>query len=247
MEICKKIKSLQFSECRTKIWHVNAHVTLSDGVLVRVLGELSNSGQPMRKFMLTFVLALDGSIANKFYVHHDIFRYEDEVFGDSHAELKKESEEAVEEEPKERQPSPEPHPDTNGVEAPMEEPAPEPEPEPEPDPKAEEINSEGENKVLEEIKDKRKAVEMQTAPLRPKEQRTRDRLSVPPRGPRPGGRDGEPGVTDNRSVVRHPDSHQLFVGNLPQDIDKRELKEFFMTYGNVVNLSTGKTVSFCKY
>uniref|UniRef100_A0A8C5HBT5 GTPase activating protein (SH3 domain) binding protein 2 n=1 Tax=Gouania willdenowi TaxID=441366 RepID=A0A8C5HBT5_GOUWI len=28
----------------------------------------------------------------------------------------------------------------------------------------------------------------------------------------------------------------LFVGNLPQDIDKRELKEFFMTYGNVVNL-----------
>uniref|UniRef100_A0A8C5EKY4 RRM domain-containing protein n=1 Tax=Gouania willdenowi TaxID=441366 RepID=A0A8C5EKY4_GOUWI len=28
----------------------------------------------------------------------------------------------------------------------------------------------------------------------------------------------------------------LFVGNLPQDIVKSELKEFFMTYGNVVNL-----------
>uniref|UniRef100_A0A8C5DK29 RRM domain-containing protein n=1 Tax=Gouania willdenowi TaxID=441366 RepID=A0A8C5DK29_GOUWI len=41
---------------------------------------------------------------------------------------------------------------------------------------------------------------------------------------------------DNRRVVRHPDSHQLFVGNLPQDIVKSELKEFFMTYGNVVNL-----------
>lgn len=30
---------------------------------------------------------LQGSVANKFYVHNDIFRYEDEVFGDSEAEL----------------------------------------------------------------------------------------------------------------------------------------------------------------
>ena len=49
--------SLQFSECRTKIRHVDAHATLSDGVVVQVLGELSNNGQPMRKFMQTFVLA----------------------------------------------------------------------------------------------------------------------------------------------------------------------------------------------
>uniref|UniRef100_A0A8C5EW79 NTF2 domain-containing protein n=1 Tax=Gouania willdenowi TaxID=441366 RepID=A0A8C5EW79_GOUWI len=88
-EIRKKIKSLQFSECRTKIWHVDAHATLSDGVVVQVLGELSNSGQPMRKFMQTFVLTPDSSIANNFYVHHDIFRYKDEVFGDSHADTGK--------------------------------------------------------------------------------------------------------------------------------------------------------------
>lgn len=49
--------SLQFSECHTKIRHVDAHATLSDGVVVQVLGELSNNGQPMRKFMQTFVLA----------------------------------------------------------------------------------------------------------------------------------------------------------------------------------------------
>lgn len=112
--------SLQFSECHTKIRHVDAHATLSDGVVVQVLGELSNNGQPMRKFMQTFVLAPEvstlgglafqwrpelyfgilnshiyhfdgpfpqGSVANKFYVHNDIFRYEDEVFGDSEAEL----------------------------------------------------------------------------------------------------------------------------------------------------------------
>ncbi|PIO33636.1 hypothetical protein AB205_0069320, partial [Aquarana catesbeiana] len=56
-EIHKKVMSLQFSECRTKIRHVDAHATLSDGVVVQVMGELSNNGQPMRKFMQTFVLA----------------------------------------------------------------------------------------------------------------------------------------------------------------------------------------------
>ncbi|XP_034544614.1 ras GTPase-activating protein-binding protein 2 isoform X3 [Notolabrus celidotus] len=304
-EIHKKVMSLQFSECHTKIRHVDAHATLSDGVVVQVLGELSNNGQPMRKFMQTFVLAPEGSVANKFYVHNDIFRYEDEVFGDSEAELDEESEEEVEEEAEERQPSPEPlqespnsttyyepHPVTNGVEEPMEEPAPEPEPEPEPEPKAEEIKPEAEEKVLEDMEEKAPSPvpaesppntqepaktfswasvtsknlpptgtvtssgisphvvkapssqprveakpETQTAPLRPRDQRTRDRPAFTSRGPRPGGReDNEPGDMDSRRIVRYPDSHQLFVGNLPHDIDESELKDFFMTYGNVVEL-----------
>ncbi|KAL7404531.1 hypothetical protein ABVT39_016047 [Epinephelus coioides] len=324
-EIHKKVMSLQFSECHTKIRHVDAHATLSDGVVVQVLGELSNNGQPMRKFMQTFVLAPEGSVANKFYVHNDIFRYEDEVFGDSEAELDEESEEEVEDEPEERQPSPEPlqespnsttyyepHPVTNGVEEPMEEPAPEPEPEPEPEPKVEEIKPEVDEKVLEEMEEKAPSpvpvesppntqeppktfswasvtsknlppsgtvtssgmsphvvkvpssqprveakTETQTAPLRPRDQRTRDRPAFTPRGPRPdgvassesqtgkphlsfvnkGGRgETESGEMDSRRIVRYPDSHQLFVGNLPHDIDESELKEFFMTYGNVVEL-----------
>nr|AAH95583.1 Zgc:56304 protein [Danio rerio] len=86
-EIHKKVMSLQFSECHTKIRHVDAHATLGDGVVVQVMGELSNSGRPMRRFMQTFVLAPEGSAVNKFYVHNDIFRYEEEVFGDSEAEL----------------------------------------------------------------------------------------------------------------------------------------------------------------
>ncbi|ETE57155.1 Ras GTPase-activating protein-binding protein 2, partial [Ophiophagus hannah] len=56
-DIHKKVMSLQFSECRTKIRHVDAHATLNDGVVVQVMGELTNNGQPMRKFMQTFVLA----------------------------------------------------------------------------------------------------------------------------------------------------------------------------------------------
>ncbi|KAL6110816.1 g3bp2 [Pungitius sinensis] len=304
-EIHKKVMSLQFSECHTKIRHVDAHATLSDGVVVQVLGELSNNGQPMRKFMQTFVLAPEGSVANKFYVHNDIFRYEDEVFGDSEAELDEESEEEVEEEQEERQPSPEPlqespnsttyyepHPVSNGVEEPMEEPAPEPEPEPEAEPKAEEIKPDVDEKVQEEIEEKAPSpapvesppntqeppktfswasvtsknlppsgtvpssgmpphvvkapssqaridgkTETQTAPLRSRDQRTRDRPAFTQRGPRPGGRgDMEPGEMDSRRIVRYPDSHQLFVGNLPHDIDESELKDFFMTYGNVVEL-----------
>ncbi|KAM6940309.1 ras GTPase-activating protein-binding protein 2 isoform 3-T3 [Xenentodon cancila] len=302
-EIHKKVMSLQFSECHTKIRHVDAHATLSDGVVVQVLGELSNNGQPMRKFMQTFVLAPEGSVANKFYVHNDIFRYEDEVFGDSEAELDEESEEEVEEEPEERQPSPEPiqespnstyyeaHPVTNGVEEPMEEPAPEPEPEPEPEPKVEEIKPEVDEKGMDEMEEKAPSPtpvespqntqeppkpfswalvtsknlpptgtvtssgisphvvkapssqprveaksDTQTVPLRPRDQRTRDRPTFTQRGPRPGGRDSETGDTDSRRIVRYPDSHQLFVGNLPHDIDEMELKEFFMTYGNVVEL-----------
>jgi len=42
----------------------------------QVIGELSNSGQPMRRFMQSFVLAPQA--ANKYYVHIDIFRYQDD-------------------------------------------------------------------------------------------------------------------------------------------------------------------------
>lgn len=44
-------------------------------------GELSNDGKPLRRFMQTFVLAPQS--ANKYYVHNDIFRYQDEVFSES--------------------------------------------------------------------------------------------------------------------------------------------------------------------
>ncbi|XP_069486674.1 ras GTPase-activating protein-binding protein 2 isoform X1 [Ambystoma mexicanum] len=301
-EIHKKVMSLQFSECHTKIRHVDAHATLSDGVVVQVMGELSNSGQPMRKFMQTFVLAPEGSVPNKFYVHNDIFRYEDEVFGDSEAELDEESEEEVEEEQEEIHQSPDamqenrnspfydPHPVSNGVEEPLEERIPEPEPEPELVPKKEELKSEIEEKHLEDLAAKSpsppptESISLQQEPtkafswasvtsknlppsgtvpssgipphvvkapasqqrvdktdpqlqsLRMRDQRPRERPNFPPRGPRPARGDMEPNEMDNRRVFRYPDSHQLFVGNLPHDIDECELKDFFMTYGNVMEL-----------
>ncbi|XP_008939428.1 PREDICTED: ras GTPase-activating protein-binding protein 1 isoform X3 [Merops nubicus] len=286
-DIHKKVLSLNFKDCHTKIRHVDAHATLNDGVVVQVMGELSNNMQPVRRFMQTFVLAPEGSVANKFYVHNDIFRYQDEVFGDSDTEPPEESEEEGEE-PEERQQTPEAVPDDSGayyeqtvsndIEEHLEETAAEAEPEPEPEPEQEpepEVQEEKSEPALEESApeeaveksaspapaDPAPAVqedsrprpeakpESQTPPQRPqRDQRVREqRTNIPPqRGPRPI-REGEQGDVETRRIVRYPDSHQLFVGNLPHDVDKSELKDFFQSYGNVVELrinSGGKLPNF---
>lgn len=45
-----------------------------------------------------------------------------------------------------------------------------------------------------------------------------------------GGRsETESSDVEGRRILRYPDSHQLFVGNLPHDIDESELKDFFMS------------------
>ena len=49
--------SQNFTNCHTKISHVDAHATLNDGVVVQVMGLLSNNNQALRRFMQTFVLA----------------------------------------------------------------------------------------------------------------------------------------------------------------------------------------------
>ena len=62
----------------TSVVQVDSHETLANGVVVQVSGELSNNGEPMRRFMQTFVLAPQSP--KKYYVHNDIFRYQDEVW-----------------------------------------------------------------------------------------------------------------------------------------------------------------------
>jgi len=79
-DIHQKIMQLNFRDCHAKIRQVDSHATLERGVVVQVSGELSNNGQPMRRFMQTFVLAPQSP--KKYYVHNDIFRYQDEVFND---------------------------------------------------------------------------------------------------------------------------------------------------------------------
>lgn len=336
-EIHKRVMALSFRDCHTKIRHVDAHATLNEGVVVQVMGELSNNMQPMRKFMQTFVLAPEGTVANKFYVHNDVFRYQDEVFGDSDSEPPEESEDEVEE-LEERVPSPDVAPEES---APFYDPAacsepvvpgdeeeavaasPEPEQEAEKEAEAVELKPETQTDTQTDAHTGDEQTEKSPAPAAPpateavaapaepapaapeenrpfswalvtsknlppsgavpvsgipphvvkvtptappraevksesqtpaqrpqRDQRSREqRPGGPPpahRGPRPA-REGEQGESEGRRVVRYPDAHQLFVGNVPHDVDKNELKEFFEQYGTVLELrinSGGKLPNF---
>uniref|UniRef100_A0A4W3GC40 Ras GTPase-activating protein-binding protein 2 n=1 Tax=Callorhinchus milii TaxID=7868 RepID=A0A4W3GC40_CALMI len=239
-DIHKKVMSLQFRDCHTKIRHVDAHATLNDGVVVQVMGELSNNRQPMRRFMQTFVLApevRDNGLEEPSEEHAAPSEAEPEPTVE---EVKAEPvlEEDVTDEPVLKSPSPPPADPAPVVEdsrtfswasvtsknlppsgvipttgiPPHVVKAPTPQPRPETKP------------------------EIQNPPPRPRDQRIRERQGVPPRGPRPGRSENEPGETEPRRTIRYPDSHQLFVGNLPHDIDESELKEFFSGYGNVMEL-----------
>lgn len=73
---------------------MDSQATLGNGVVVQVTGELSNAGQPMRRFTQTFVLAAQSP--KKYYVHNDIFRYQDEIISDEDCEQDAHSEEEEE-------------------------------------------------------------------------------------------------------------------------------------------------------
>ncbi|EZA61417.1 hypothetical protein DMN91_004218 [Ooceraea biroi] len=79
-QIHQKIQQLNFRDCHAKISQVDSQLTLENGVVVQVSGELSNAGQPMRRFTQTFVLAVQAP--KTYYVHNDIFRYQDLIFPD---------------------------------------------------------------------------------------------------------------------------------------------------------------------
>lgn len=77
-QIHNRIEQLNFHDCHAKISQVDSQATLGNGVVVQVTGELSNGGAPMRRFTQTFVLGAQAP--KKYYVHNDIFRYQDIVF-----------------------------------------------------------------------------------------------------------------------------------------------------------------------
>ncbi|XP_044258796.1 ras GTPase-activating protein-binding protein 2 [Tribolium madens] len=89
-QIHQKIQQLNFHDCHAKITQVDSQATLGKGVVVQVTGELSNAGQPMRRFTQTFVLAAQSP--KKYYVHNDIFRYQDEIISDEECEPENRSE-----------------------------------------------------------------------------------------------------------------------------------------------------------
>ncbi|XP_020810914.1 ras GTPase-activating protein-binding protein 1-like isoform X1 [Drosophila serrata] len=74
-DIYNRIQQLNFRDCQANINRVDVQATPGDGVVLQVSGELSNDGQPMRRFFQTFVLAAQSS--KKYYVQNDICSYQD--------------------------------------------------------------------------------------------------------------------------------------------------------------------------
>ncbi|XP_013391571.1 ras GTPase-activating protein-binding protein 2-like isoform X1 [Lingula anatina] len=308
-EIHKKIMSLNFRDCHAKIRQVDSQATVGSAVVVQVTGELSNNGEPMRRFMQTFVLAPQSP--KKYYVHNDIFRYQDEVFHDDdndpdnleeNGESETDTNDAAVLPENVQDPTvttsffdtaPSPQPMSNGsvhmedqVESPTEEPVEEDVPEEVP-PQDEDFEVDNSPKSTEaEAETEQPAFPVETKPFSwaalaskntssggsgvaasgggpakvppvkmepklegppggpPQPQRgprsapdnmrpQRDRRDRGDRPPRPEDADPERG---SRPSSRYPDNQQLFVGNLPHNIEQKDLRAYFDTFGKVLEL-----------
>jgi len=117
-EIHNKITSIGFEDCKVFIHSVDAQSSANGGIIIQVIGEMSNHGDPWRKFVQTFFLAEQ---PNGYFVLNDIFRFlkEETVEGDDVSE-----------------PEPEPAPATPAAQVPAPEPLLEPIPQPAPAPSA---------------------------------------------------------------------------------------------------------------
>ncbi|KAG2229010.1 hypothetical protein INT48_008683 [Thamnidium elegans] len=71
-EIRKKIEELDFDNCKVLVTQVDSQVSANEGVLISVLGEITNKDQPSQKFTETFFLAPQ---PNGYYVLNNIFRF----------------------------------------------------------------------------------------------------------------------------------------------------------------------------
>ncbi|KAJ9114914.1 hypothetical protein QFC20_001287 [Naganishia adeliensis] len=71
-QIHQRVISLGFSNCKAFIHHIDAQPSFSGGIVLQVIGEISNASGPWRKFTQTFFLA---GQPNGYFVLNDIFRY----------------------------------------------------------------------------------------------------------------------------------------------------------------------------
>ncbi|KAJ3225797.1 hypothetical protein HK099_006195 [Clydaea vesicula] len=71
-EIHEHIQSLGFEDCKVLVSQVDSQASQNGGIIIQVLGEMSNMGGSSHKFAQTFFLAEQPS---GYYVLNDIFRY----------------------------------------------------------------------------------------------------------------------------------------------------------------------------
>lgn len=71
-EIHERITKIGYDQCKVYINSIDSQSSANGGVIIQVLGEMSNAGGPYRKFAQTFFLAQQ---PNGYFVLNDIFRY----------------------------------------------------------------------------------------------------------------------------------------------------------------------------
>ncbi|RPD61289.1 hypothetical protein L227DRAFT_574362 [Lentinus tigrinus ALCF2SS1-6] len=142
-EIHNKITSIGFQDCKVFIHSVDAQSSANGGIIIQVIGEMSNKGEDWRKFVQTFFLAEQ---PNGYFVLNDIFRFlKEESVEEGEEQAETEAPQAQEEHapvpPVPASPAPpppaEPEPVPSHSPAPppvVEERAPSPEPSPSPQP-----------------------------------------------------------------------------------------------------------------
>lgn len=70
-EIKKKITELDLKECKVVVSDVDCQPSSDNGIIVQVVGKISNHSQPYKKFVRTFFLAHQ---PNGYYVLNDIYK-----------------------------------------------------------------------------------------------------------------------------------------------------------------------------
>jgi hypothetical protein len=92
--IAKRIEELSLKQRHVKIRQVDCHSTVGSSVVVQVCGEISSTPiidsqiQPiMKRFVQTFVLTPADNSKQKYYVHNDIFRYQDSPIIDNNTKI----------------------------------------------------------------------------------------------------------------------------------------------------------------
>ncbi|KAK9369691.1 hypothetical protein V1509DRAFT_429580 [Lipomyces kononenkoae] len=82
-QINKKIMELGFQDCKVLVSNVDSQPSTNGGLVIQVLGEMSNRGVPSQKFVQTFFLAEQKS---GYFVLNDIFRFLKEDIGSEYDE-----------------------------------------------------------------------------------------------------------------------------------------------------------------
>ncbi|KAJ8103891.1 hypothetical protein POJ06DRAFT_9060 [Lipomyces tetrasporus] len=82
-QINKKIVELGFQDCKVLVSNVDSQPSSNGGLVIQVLGEMSNRGVPSQKFVQTFFLAEQKS---GYFVLNDIFRFLKEDIGSEYDE-----------------------------------------------------------------------------------------------------------------------------------------------------------------